>query len=590
MKLNEISPWQIKRFLYAIVLIAAASTLRAWPLQSLGSSMPYLTYYPAVMVAGIYGGLYGGLFATVLSGFAVSYLGPLLVARPFINKPADFLGLAVFTLTCTMISFVTEATRRANASAKAAQEKAEAANKAKSAFLANMSHELRTPLNAILGYSQLMQRNNSLPGETQEYLKIINRSGEHLLRLINEVLESSKIEAGHVLPDPINFNLHIMIEDLEKMFREKADKKGLAFEIQGIGEVPRYIIEDETKLRIVLINLLGNSMKFTEKGTITARFLTRTSGENQPVLRVEIEDTGTGISEDEKGKLFKYFVQTESGRKSQSGTGLGLAISQEYVKMMGGEITMQSKPGKGSIFRFDIKIKTGSESGMKQSQACRVKSLKPGQKVPRILVAEDTDENRNLLVKLLNLTGFDVSEATDGKEAVEAFKSWHPDLIWMDIRMPVMDGKEATRQIKATEDGKNVIVIALSAHVLGEERKEITDAGCDDFVGKPFTEVEIFEMMKKHLGVEYIYDEEQKGMEGLSEISFKTLNLGNLNAPFLKELTDAVINTDAMKIEQLAEQLRLQDPETAAVLKALADNFDYETILTALQKTSDKAM
>ncbi len=444
MKWLQIIPWQVKRFSLAIVLIVIASTLRIWPLQSLGSTLAWLTYYPAVMIIAVYGGFLAGLFATVLACLITTTMWHLLVALPFIKKPADWLGLIVFVITSTMISSVAEAMRRAKDRANVAQSQAETANKAKSAFLANMSHELRTPLNAILGYSQLMQREQNLRPELREYLTIINRSGEHLLSLINEVLEIAKIESGRVVLIPVNFNIRAMLEDIQKMFWEKTEYKGLHFEMQGIGLLPRFIVADETKLRIVLINLLGNAVKFTNQGQITARFSLMKQLSEELFLHVEVEDTGSGIAANEIDKLFNYFIQTESGRKSQAGTGLGLAISRDYVKMMGGEINVTSQLGEGSTFRFDIKITEGKESDVGVlSPVRRIKSLTPESKVPRVLIAEDTDESRKLLVTLLQDVGFEIRTAINGKEAVEISAQWKPDFIWMDMRMPVMDGKEA---------------------------------------------------------------------------------------------------------------------------------------------------
>ncbi len=580
---------KIKPYLFAVAMVMLASSLRVWPLKSLGSILVWLTYYPAVMVAAIYGGILGGIFAAFLSCFTVISFWRLIVSSPFITDNASWLGMAVFILNCVLISFIAEAMLRANARAKKMQETAEAASKAKSTFLANMSHELRTPLNAILGYSQLMQRNHDLSGETLEYLKIINRSGEHLLKLINEVLETSKIEAGRVLLDPINFNIHLMIEDIKKMFIEKTKIKNLLFEMIGVESLPKFVIADETKLRIILINILGNAVKFTEKGHITARFSIQKTPGDEFDLAVEIEDTGPGISVDEREQIFKYFVQTQSGLKNQSGTGLGLAISREYVKLMGGDISFDSKPGKGSTFKFFIKIIEGAGIDIKESSVIkRVKSLETGQKVPRVLVADDTEENRTLLVILLKTTGFDVREAVDGKQAVDIFESWHPDFIWMDIRMPVMNGKEATKLIKSTGAGKLVKIVALSAHVFEEERKEIFAAGCDDFVAKPYRENVIFEVMAKHLGLLYNYAEEITAYKEPDINSDKVLDLSQLDDKFLSELAEAANATDSQKITALAERLRLHEPALASSLQTLADNFDYEIIRIAAQHSKQK--
>lgn len=584
-----ITPLTWRRLAATLIIISAAAALRIWPLGSLGSTLAWLTFYPAVMVISIYGGLWSGLIATFLACIISAKLWFLIVENPFIKSQADWIGMAVFILTSLMISSVTEAMRRANVRAKEAQEKAETANRAKSTFLANMSHELRTPLSAILGYSQLMKRNKELPEEIHEYINIINRSGEHLLSLINDVLETSKIEAGRIILEPVTFDLHNLIGEIEKMFREKAVMKELKFDITGINDVPKYIIADATKFRIVLINLLGNAFKFTDKGHIIVRFSTKSGPETKMFLKVDIEDTGSGISAAEIEKLFKYFVQTESGRKSQSGTGLGLAISREYVRMMGGDITVTSNEGTGSTFSFTFQFTWGNEKVIKKITGQRiVKRLKPGEKIPRILVAEDNDENRNLLARFLKITGFEVAEAVDGKEAVELFEKWKPDLIWMDIRLPVIDGKEATRIIRSKETGKRVKIIALSAHALGEERKEIIDSGCDGFVAKPFRETEIFETMKKHLNIDYIYAEKEEISENRSDSLSQIPDMSLLNPEFMSELEEAVSNTDAVKIERLAEKIQQEHPEISGFLKNCAGDFDYKTITVSLNNLSDK--
>jgi len=384
-----------------------------------------------------------------------------------------------------------------------AKERAESANRAKSSFLANMSHELRTPMSAILGYSQLMQRDTSLSSVQKEYLNTINRSGEHLLALINEVLELSKIEARQITLVEAIFDLHDLFHDLEVMFRVRTEAKGLQLKVTGIDEVPCYIVADENKLRQVLINLMGNAVKYTETGGITVR-----AAMEEVHLIVEVEDTGYGIAEDELDKVFQYFEQTESGRKSKTGTGLGLAISREYAHIMGGDITVTSTINKGSTFRFEVAIIDGKESYIKEKvKPRRVVGLKPGQETFRILVAEDTKDSRTLLTKLLETVGFQVREAANGKETLDIFYQWHPGLIWMDIRMPVMDGLEATRHIKKAPHPP--VIVALTAHALEEEKEEILSAGCNDFVRKPFREHDIFDTMAKHLNIQYIYEEEE---------------------------------------------------------------------------------
>ncbi|MBE8989674.1 ATP-binding protein [Nostoc sp. LEGE 12450] len=332
-----------------------------------------------------------------------------------------------------------------------------AANLAKSEFLANMSHELRTPLNAILGFTQVMSRDYSLSSEHQENLAIINRAGEHLLNLINDILEMSKIEAGRITLNRSSFDLIHLLNNLEEMLYLRAASKGLQIVFEYAHDIPQYIETDENKLFQVLLNLLGNAIKFTDIGRVTLRLRWEQEEENlsyNPRLFFEVQDTGCGITPQEIGLLFEAFEQTEIGRKSQQGTGLGLAISRKYVQLMGGDITVSSTPGIGSTFAFDIQIALACPREMPINPIkSQILSLAPTEKAYRILVVDDAKESRLLLVKILTSLGFEVREATDGVEAVSNWESWQPHLIFMDMRMPIMDGYEATRIIKGKQVG-----------------------------------------------------------------------------------------------------------------------------------------
>ncbi|CAN2048705.1 hypothetical protein GMMP13_650006 [Candidatus Magnetomoraceae bacterium gMMP-13] len=347
--------------------------------------------------------------------------------------------------------------KRIEVALQRARETAEAGNRAKSAFLANMSHELRTPLNAILGFSQLMERDSFDAERQREYLKIINNSGEHLLRLINDVLDMSKIEAGHITLDKKTFNFKNTLNSLETIINSKAIEKDLQFCIYTSPDLPQNIKTDENKLRQVLINLLGNAVKYTNDGTIVLWVKpgkkTRNSFPCQLIF--EIEDTGTGISPEEISNIFEAFSQSKNRCRNTEGTGLGLSISREFVRLMGGEITVESEIGKGSVFRFDIQIEKADVEYIEKKKIFRkVIGLAPNQPKYRILVVEDVADSGTLLCRLLQSVGFDVKEAANGQEAINVFKAWHPHLIWMDIRMPVMNGYEATQIIKATPKGK----------------------------------------------------------------------------------------------------------------------------------------
>ncbi|MFA7382039.1 MAG: PAS domain S-box protein [Desulfurivibrionaceae bacterium] len=393
---------------------------------------------------------------------------------------------------------------------------AEYANRAKSVFLANMSHELRTPLNAILGFAQLLARSPDIEGEYRENLGIIVRSGEHLLGLINEVLDIAKIEAGQTPLQVGAFDLHRLTAEIGEMFAARAQSGGLSFAKKIAPDLPRYAKGDAGKIRQVLINLLGNAIKFTKAGGI--RLTAASHPDESPagegasdrfLLHCEVEDSGIGIAEAQIERIFTPFVQLETGQDQAAGTGLGLSICKRYVDLMGGTIGARSTTGISSTFFFDIPLtETGEVAGDEGRPSRRVTGIAPGQKPWRILIVEDRQESRLLLRRLLEGVGFTVLEAANGAEAVELFLTELPDFVWMDIRMPVMDGYEATRRIKATEAGGRTPVVALTASAFEEQRGGIIASGCDDFVCKPFREEEIWAMLGKHLGVRFLYEEE----------------------------------------------------------------------------------
>jgi PAS domain S-box-containing protein len=480
-----------------------------------------------------------------------------------------------------------------------AKHNAEVANRAKSEFLANMSHELRTPLNAILGFSQLMERDSSLNGQQQESLAIINRSGEHLLNLINDVLEMSKIEAGRTTVTNKPLNLLRLLQLLQEMFQVRARSKQLELKFELAPNLPEYINTDESKLRQVLINLLGNAVKFTNAGSVTLRVLVHRTEEtmndeqlttNDRRLTFEVEDTGKGIPPEDLDKLFEPFVQTSTGISNQNegGTGLGLAISHRFVRLMGGELSCVSTVGKGSIFRFDIQVDLAECSEIKTPIAKqRVLTIAPGQPNYRILIVDDRQENRDLLVQLLGSVGFQTRTANNGLEAIQIWQQWQPHLIWMDMKMPVMDGYEATRQIKASPEGKNTIVIALTATVFEEQRSQILTAGCNDIVAKPLQEREIFEKMTEHLGIKYLYREEENPvfsqMTLIEKISLKSQDLKVMSSEWQNLLQQAAMEVDGDWLNRLIEQIPDTYQNLKQGLKESIRNYDFDEIVRLTQ-------
>jgi signal transduction histidine kinase/CheY-like chemotaxis protein len=453
-----------------------------------------------------------------------------------------------------------------------ANKKLKVANEAKSTFLASMSHELRTPLNAILGFTQILERDSTLDKEQREEVKIISRMGQHLLGLINNILDIAKIEAVEVQLQEKSFDLYDFFRDLGEMFRDRAVEKGLSFKMKKTDNLPQYIKADEVKLRQIVINLLGNSLKFTRKGDITIRLW---ADKNIQKLHCEIEDTGIGISPEYIKKVFDPFVQSSASVDNTTGTGLGLAITQQFIKGMGGDIEVESTVNKGSLFRFHIKMNKAEISHIEDTAPVkRAIGIAPGQPIQRILVVEDIFESRKLLVKLLKTIGFEVQEAVNGKQGLEIFNSWQPNLIWMDMRMPVMDGYEATKQIKKTQAGQQTIVIALTAHAFEDERQKILDIGCDDFIKKPYLIEEIFTAITKHLGVRFLYEDIKNSP--LDVLTNKTLP--ELPEAIKKKLLAAATLLDQETCFTILEQLHSTHPEAASELRVLIENYNFEEL------------
>ena len=488
----------------------------------------------------------------------------------------------------------------AEAAMEEAKEAAITANRAKSTFLANMSHELRSPLNIILGFSQLMTRSQSLNIEQQENISIITRSGEHLLTLINNVLDLSKIEAGRTNLNETNFDLYRLLDDLEDMFQAKANELGLQLVFHRTYDVPQYICTDSIKLRQVLINLINNALKFTQNGgvsvrvTLSANQLEKSGNiqeiEKRFLLIFEVEDTGVGIPRDELGIIFEAFAQAQTGKDFQEGTGLGLPISRKFVQLMGGDIDVSSEFGQGTTFKFAIKIMTVNDTDIEEKQPTRrVIALEPNQSHYRILVVDDKLSNRQLLFKLLHPLGFEIQEASNGKEAIEVWEKFEPHLIWMDMRMPVMDGYEATKYIKTQLKGQATAIVALTASTLEEEKAVILSTGCDDFVRKPFREQVIFDKIAEYLAVRYIYEE----LAPPTPVVVKTDSslqeaLVSMPSKWINELYDAADLIDDEQILQLLEQIPAIHTFFKQTIIDWVNNFRCDKIIDLIEANKNK--
>ncbi|MBF0100446.1 MAG: response regulator [Desulfobacterales bacterium] len=445
-----------------------------------------------------------------------------------------------------------------------------------------MSHEIRTPLNAIIGFSQLMNRDPMLTDTQKEYNFSIIRAGEHLLALINDILELSKIEAGRIALNPNTVDLHYLFKDIQIIFKERTQSKKLQFIFEMQDNVPRYVVIDESKLRQVFINLIGNAVKFTDEGGIAVRIRSDKTDADKIYLMVEIQDSGPGVSEQEMSKLFKHFEQTSVGVKKGSGTGLGLALSREFIRLMGGDIRVESEVGKGSLFAFHVEIQEGQCAPIEEQSAKRVVGIGKGQDAYRILVVDDKEDNLKIAVNLLKMIGFETNEAVNGKEAIQKFEEWNPHLILMDMRMPVMDGYEATRRIKSTEKGKNTPIIVITASAFEDERIEIESLNVQDFIRKPFRENELFHTIGKILGVTYIYDKEALSATPLpkpiSEDGSVESAIGKLPHDLIAQMQDAVLSADLDRLIELIAQIDSSHAELAQQLKNLAQNYDYDAL------------
>ncbi|GEM_PF-1217691 len=501
------------------------------------------------------------------------------------------MGLLIGLLVTVSINRAMEKIRAVEKQLRESKEAAEAANKAKSVFLANMSHELRTPLNAVLGFCQLMRKDPTVTRKQSENLDIINKSGEHLLNLINDVLDMSKIEAGRIVLEHRTFDLSGMILDISEMMRHRANSKGLELRIGQSSDFPRWVCADQAKIRQILINLLSNAIKYTEKGHVILRLnAIPMDGKNRVLLHLEVEDSGIGISRENRHKIFEPFEQAIKNVDTVRGTGLGLAITRQYVELMGGTIGVESDVGRGSVFRVELPVEKAANAGIesRDSGYHQVAALEEGQPQYRLLIVEDDMYSRLLLRQMLERVGFVVREAENGPQAIERFRHFRPHLIWMDRRLPGMNGLEVTRRIRKLPGGRNTVIVALTASVFKEQRAEVLAAGCDDFVSKPFQEGEIMEAIARHLGVRYrLAQSDPTGNPVQSDKPIEKLSPGDVWCLPAGWRTDFLHAARAAQGDEALALVAALDPGFSAQarkLKHLIENFRFDLIVACFER------
>ena len=539
-------------------------------------------WHPDYWIAGVLKALTA--IISIYTAFALFFLMPQALTLP---SPAQLEAIN------RVLSTEIVERKRIEKQLRFAEEVAQNSSQAKSEFLANMSHELRTPLNGILGFTQILQRTESLTEKGRKGVGIIYQCGSHLLTLINDVLDLSKIEARKLELHPVDFYLPAFIDSVTEICRIRAEQKVIAFHVELDPDLPTGIHADEKRLRQVLINLLGNAIKFTHQGSVTFKVQvigqeSNANGQTNYKIRFQVIDTGTGITSEQAEKIFQPFEQVGNQKQQSEGTGLGLAISQKIVLLIGGQIQVESEFGKGSTFWFEAKLPE-SKDWAKVSRVVEQGTIIGYQGQRRtILIADDRWENRSVIVNLLEPVGFTVVEASQGEEGWEQALAHKPDLIITDLVMPILDGFELINRLRESGQFKEIAIIASSASVFAIDQHKSIDVGADVFLPKPVEAETLLEMLRQFLQLEWIFD-------GKVDAIKKTYT-GGLDQPnemiypakeVLQQLLELAQDGDIQSILEITQQLSIADEQLsifAQQIVQLASNFQLKRLETFIQQ------